>query len=404
MLVPFRLLRLDPHALDDPIAALFGTAVSDPLFSLDALGRAYPALAAALPEGTAKGVRIRLRPGLLSAQGKPIRAEDVIASLERARRRGASALLAAVPAPTRERDPLVVSFPRVDPNVLATALASPITAIVPRGYSPQDPDGSGAFRARFERGALTLERNPNAARGPAFLQRIEVGTASDLADALRAFEGGSVDLGWLGSGLYRPRSGALAFRGTQYGWAILRLGKAAGAWGAPGVAQQLIDSIDPSRLRHLGLENLPRASTRPSSTAQWGGGLARISVAEDAPQLVLIARTLADALSRPNNLVSVSVEPTADLERRRGARDFQMMVDIVRTLGPPGPMTQHALLAAQDPELAKKPPQLPSFDARSVTSTLTLGVIGELWVQGAHAPNQQNLGGWNLGNVFRVRE
>lgn len=81
-----------------------------------------------------------------------------------------------------------------------------------------------------------------------------------------------------------------------------------------------------------------------------------------------------------------------------------MMVDFVRTLGPPGPMTQQALLAAQNPELAKKPPRLTSYDARAVGAGLTLGVVGELWVAGAHAPQHQNLAGWSLGSAFRLPE
>jgi peptide/nickel transport system substrate-binding protein len=402
MVVPFRLRRLDPHALDDPVAALFAAAIADPLFAVDGLGRTYPALAAALPEPTPGGASVKLRPGLVSARGSPIGALDVIASVERARARGARALLADVKRPRRHRsDPLALEFSGAAPAALAQALASPLAAVVPHNFSPTDPDGTGAFAARFAEGALLLTRNDNGARGPAFLEQITVGTVSDLADALRAFEAGSVDVGWLGSGLYRPRRGALPFRGAHYGWAILRVGKTAGRWGAPGLAQQLLDSIDPSRFAHLGLEE-PGPARR--SAVQWGGGPTTIHVLEDAPQLVLIARTLADALGRPGNELTVVVEPYAEIERRRASRDFSMLVDFVRTLGPKGPMTQQALLAAQDPELAKKPPRLPSFDARSVTSTLTLGVIGELWVTGAHAPSCQNLAGWNLGNVFRLPE
>jgi peptide/nickel transport system substrate-binding protein len=299
VVVPFRLRRLDPHVLDDPVAALFASAIADPLFALDALGRVYPALAAALPEPTTGGASVKLRPGLLSARGLPIGAADVIASLERARARGARALLADVAPPRRHRsDPLTLEFSNLAPAALAQTLASPLTAVLPRSYSPFEPDGTGAFAARFAENALTLSRNDQGARGPAFLDRIEVGTASDLADALRAFEVGSVDVGWLGSGLYRPRRGAVPFRGAHYGWAILRLGKAVGKWGAPGVAQQLLDSIEPSRFRHLGLEE-PGPARR--STVHWGGGPASIRVLEDAPQLVLIARTLAAALGRPGN-------------------------------------------------------------------------------------------------------
>lgn len=400
LVVPFRLLRLDPHALDDPIAALFGPAVADPLYALDALGRPYPALAAGLPEATAGGARVKLRDGLVSARGRPLTAVDVASSIERARQRGAAALLARVPAPRRDRrNPLVLEFPQTTPVELAVTLASSLLSIVPRTFTALEPDGTGAFTAHFAAGALRLERNVNAARGSAFLDSIHVDTIADLALALRAFEVGNVDVGWLGAGLYRARPASVSFRGTHYGWAVLRLGKGAGRWGAPGLAQELLDTLAPSRFSHLGLEGLGSAAT---GRVPWGGGPATIHVVEDAPQLVLIARTLAEALGRPGHELTVVTEPHAELERRRSSRDFAMMVDFVRTLGPPGPMTLHALLAAQNPELAKTPPRLTSFDARTVTRTLTLGVIGELWVRGAHGPQHQNLAGWNLGNVSRL--
>lgn len=399
MLVPFRLARLDPHALFDPVASLFGHAIADPLFALDAFGRVYPALAAALPEPIPGGARVRLRPGLRSARDKPLSARDVIASLARARRQGAAPLLEALGVVRRGRgDPMAVDFVGADANAVARALSSPLLAVLPADFSPLAPDGTGAFAADFENGRLRLTRNNNAARGPAFLERIELATANDLTHALRSFESGSVDVGWLGSGLHRPRRGALAFRGVHYGWAILRLGKVAGAWGAPGVAQGLLDNLDPSRLRHLGLQALSDGR----GGARWGGGPAEVQVLKDAPQLLLIAQSLAEALGNSGHELRVAPRAHAEIERARSTAEYALMVDFVRTLGPNGPMTQVALLVAQDPELARKRPRLDAFDARAIASSLTLGVIGELWVNGAHAAELRDLSGWALGNVWRA--
>ncbi|HEY8942714.1 MAG TPA: ABC transporter substrate-binding protein, partial [Polyangiaceae bacterium] len=311
LVVPYKLLRLDPHALHDPIASLFGAAVADPLYALDTLGRTYPALASGPPELGPSGARVRLRRDLRTARNEPLTARDVLASLERARRRGAAALLGAFgqPSPVRN-DPLAVDFPRAEPAQLAQTLASPLLAVLPKSFSPLEPDGTGAFTARFDKGTLTLSRNGNAARGPAFLDAIEVHTAVDLADALRAFESGAVDVGWLGSGLHRPRRGAVPFRGAHYGWAVLRTGRV-GPWGAPGVAQRLLDGVDPSRLRHLGLEGLPRA--RDPGVA-WGGGPTELHVLEDAPQLISIARTLAEALGRPGHELTVVLKSHPEIE------------------------------------------------------------------------------------------
>ena len=400
--VPWSVQRLDPHELDDPLAALFAAAICDPLYALDSTGRPYPALAEALPEPTAQGARVRLRAGLRSAKNQPLSAADLRASVERAQKRAGAALLADLAALRAVRgDPLALEFVGVNAATLGARLASPLAALLPRGYSPLEPDGTGAFQARLEPGRLLLLRNPNAARGAAFLDRVEVRAFSDLSDALRAFEAGNVDVGWLGSGLHRPRGGAVSFLGAAYGWAVLRTGRVRGGWGAPGVLQQLIDGVDPDRLRHSGLDGLP-TTARPS--AGWGGGPAEVLVADDAPQLALVARTLVTALSRPGHELTLVPTSRVELARRRVTRDFSLWVDFVRNLGPKGPMTQLALLAAVSPELAKKPPRIGDFDARAIARGLTLGVIGELWATGAQAPAFQGLAGWQLGDVSRLAD
>jgi peptide/nickel transport system substrate-binding protein len=393
--VPWGLERIDPHALDDPIAALFAAAIADPLYALDALGRPYPALAAALPQTTARGVELALRPGLVTARGRALDAVDVVASLARARRRGA--LLPEARA-AGASDRLRVVFSGVSSEALLEALVSPLAAVLPRNFSPLAPDATGAFAAELSQGHLLLRRNPDAARGPSFLDAIEVHTAPDLAEALRAFESGAADLGWLGAGLHRARADAAPFRGMGYGWAVLRTGKRAGSWGAPGVAQHLLDGIAPEQLRHLGLENLEAAV--PGSTP-WGGGNVALQVADDAPQLVLIARALAALLSRKGHEIEVILAPRAELSARRGTRDFALMVDFIRALGPGRDRIEEAFLSAENPELAKNLSRRFGANARAVCRTLTLGAIGELWVAGAHDPAFQKLHGWQLGNVFR---
>jgi peptide/nickel transport system substrate-binding protein len=284
------------------------------------------------------------------------------------------------------------------PEELAAALASPLGAILPRNFSPLEPDGTGAFAASLANGRLLLQRNPRAARGPAFLDSIEVRTVADLSEALRAFESGNVDLGWLGAGLHRARPGAEAFRGIGYGWAVLRSGKRAGNWGAPGVAQTLLDGVDPEQLRHLGLEGLGPVS---ATTTGWGGGDAALLVADDAPQLVLIARALAALLGRAGHELTVALTPQSELAARRASRDYTLMVDFVRALGIGRNRVEQTFLLAENPELAKNPSGRFGDDARAVCRTLPLGVIGELWVAGAHDAGFRQVSGWQLGNIFR---
>jgi peptide/nickel transport system substrate-binding protein len=76
------------------------------------------------------------------------------------------------------------------------------------------------------------------------------------------------------------------------------------------------------------------------------------------------------------------------------------------------PLGSHiALAAAVDArsalELMRRPPRLTSFDPRAVTRTLTLGVLGELRVMGAHAADvhlarNPTAQGWDLGSTYRV--
>ncbi|MET0794697.1 MAG: hypothetical protein ABW061_24475, partial [Polyangiaceae bacterium] len=193
---------LDPHSLDDPLSALFAPAVADPLFGIDATGHPYPALASKLPERTNAGVRITLRPELVSARGKAITARDLVFSFKRSQAAGGAAVLSAYRAPTLDvKDPLSVLCADGTPELLARALAHPLTALVPRSFSPLTPDGTGAFLASPGAGTLTLSRNERAARAASYVERIELSRAADLADALRAFEAGQVDVGWLGNGL-----------------------------------------------------------------------------------------------------------------------------------------------------------------------------------------------------------
>jgi len=387
---------LDPHAADDPLSALFAPAAFDPLFAFDANGKPYPALASALPERVAGGARVSLRPELVSARGKALSANDVVFSFKRAQAAGGAAVLSAFRAPLVDaKDALSLRVPDADPEALARALASPLTALVPRGFSPLSPDGTGAFSAALGRGTLTLTRNERAARGAAFLDRVEISAASDLADALRAFEAASVDVGWLGNGLYRPRAGALTLDGPIYGWLVLRTGLDAKTWGAPGIAQQLCSALPADALSHFGVRPLARAEPG----VRWGGGPSSLLVPDDSPHALELGRALEPLLGSPGNEVRATPTPRASWLETRRSRRFSLMLDFVRAANSDATQAAQALLAAMDPALAKRPPQkLGSL--RDVTRTLSLGVLGELHVSGARMPEFEALDSWQLGAVW----
>jgi peptide/nickel transport system substrate-binding protein len=400
--LPLHFAGLDPHSLDDPLSALFAAAIADPLFSLDGSGKPYPTLARALPERTSRGCRITLRPELVSARGKALSGADAVFSLKRAQGLGGAAVLAAFSAPSADsQDRLAVLVPEADPEALARALASPLTALVPRGFSPLAPDGTGAFKATFTSrslstsSSLSLTRNENAARGAAFLDRIELTQATDLADALRAFEVGQVDVGWLGNGLYRKKAGAVPLDGPVFGWIVLRTGLTAKSWGAPGIAGQLTAGLPGAALARFGVHAL----TGAGSAVRWGGGPAPLLVSEDAPHAVELARALEPLLSSDGNEVRATPLPRISYLEARRSRGFALLLDFVRAEGGDANQSALALLAAVDPALARRPPK----NLRSIldaTRTLPLGIVGELRIAGAHSPEFEGLDAWQLGNVW----
>jgi peptide/nickel transport system substrate-binding protein len=293
-------------------------------------------------------------------------------------------------------DPLSVIFTRTTPDAVARALASPLLALVPRGFSPLAPDGTGAFRVELAKGRALFTRNLNAARGPSYLDAIEVTSASDLADLLRGFESGVTDVGWFGAGLYRSVKDAVAFETPRYALAVLIPGKAAGAWAAPGTLQPLLDGIPAQQLAHLGLRGLP---TSTSGSTRWGGPATNVLVLAGAPQLVALARSVAAALSTPGHELSVLEKSAEELNALRASRQFGLLVDCVRAAGSSERELEQLLRTAASPEAAARAPKTAPMPPRQLARQLSLGVIGELSVHGSRGAALLGLESWQLGAV-----
>lgn len=395
--IPWPIVSLEPASLNDGFAALFAPAVFEPLYGLDASSNPYPALAEALPEKLDGGCRVRLRPGLKTAAGRALTGADLVATLARARVRGAIGLLGELSTPSVDtKDPLSVVFARTTTDAVARVLASPLLSLVPRNFSPLAPDGCGAFKVELARGRALFSHNPNAARGASFLDAIEVSSATDLAELLRGFEAGQTDVGWFGTGLYRTVKDAIAFEAPRYAFAVLLAGKAAGAWGAPGTLQTLLDAVPSQQLSHLGLKGLP---ARAAGSAAWGGPATSIAVHDGAPQLVAVARALAATLSTPGHELSVLERSAEELLALRASRQFGLLLDCVRApnLGPRD--VEIALRTAASPEAAKRAPKTTSAAPRELGRSLPLGVVGELCCWGSRRAPFIGLEAWQLGAV-----
>jgi peptide/nickel transport system substrate-binding protein len=410
MALPWPLDRVDPHDATDPGAALFGHALFDELYAFEPGGDPFPTLASDLPVVEGSRTIVRLREDLTTAQGQRLDARDALFSIQRARRGAASAWWGDLPTPSlHAKDKLALVFPSTDTSGIARTLSSPLFAVVPRAFDPARPDGTGAMSAMPGPARMILRRNPNAARGPSFLDEIVVDQATDLSASLRSFEGKLTDLGWLGSGLHGARPGAQTFDMGSVAWIVLQTGAEAGAWGGTGVAQRLLDGMAPERFQRFGLGAMPP----PSGSAEWGGRPCELLIREGSAFMGELGRTVSSLLSQPGHEVTVRAAPAAEMAQRRAAGTFCLILGIVRPFFG-GALGSHiALAAAVDPknalELMRRPPRLGTFEPRAVTRTLTLGVLGELRVMGAHAPDihlarNPTAEGWDLGAAYRVTQ
>jgi len=380
--VPWPLGRIDPHSIDDAMAACFGTSLFDALYERDERGSVRPALADGLPEPEGGALRVRIRPAVRFASGQALDATIAAASIERARARGASAWLAGVPPARADSDGL--HFAMGDSAELIRALCSPMVAVLPPHFTPERPDGTGPFRVQTHPdGGLRLTRNSLAAGGPAYLEAVNVLHSADLVTSLRAFESGADDLGWLGSFLHEPRIGAGSFDAGAIAWAILRTGREAGALDVPGMAQALANGV-----RHETLAPLVVGPQWEETAARWTGAPCDLLVRDDAPWLVELARIVAAATSSPSHEIAARPAPPADVLHRRIARAYALMMDVACPAGPGDLGTLIGLATANDAStaraLALHPPRaLPS--PRVATRTMRLGVVGEIRLQGGRA-------------------
>ena len=161
--VPWPVTRIDPHRLDDGMGAIFGNALFETLY-LQSADDVRSLLAESFPAVEGNALRVRVRAGLTFASGRNVEGSDVAFSIARARRLGGAAWLVGVPTPRVEGNDLLFSM--TDRAALMRAFSSPLTAIVPRGFTPDSPDGTGAFRWGWKNSNIILTQNASAISRP----------------------------------------------------------------------------------------------------------------------------------------------------------------------------------------------------------------------------------------------
>jgi peptide/nickel transport system substrate-binding protein len=191
-------LALDPHFYNEIATFSFLGNVYEGLVAFDSQLRLQPALAASWENPNDLTWRFRLRPGIHFHDGRPLGADDVVASLERARnhpRSGVSNFLVGV-VEIRKLDPATIEIVTERPSpVLLNKLC--FILVVPRD-SPAEitaPVGSGPYRlTAFEAGErLVLEAFDGYWGGRPDVGRAEFLVIADATERVDRLVAGTVD-------------------------------------------------------------------------------------------------------------------------------------------------------------------------------------------------------------------
>jgi peptide/nickel transport system substrate-binding protein len=201
----------DPRGPD----ALLERATAAALLTVDGAGRLAPGALSEvpLPEADGRAFRLRVRPGLADAQGRPLGAADVAARLTSLLARGPTSAEAWVALPILGADavlegraPLLAGLEVLGPHELLVTLAFPLPELpwllaTPAAALP----GAGPFSLvregsppRPRPGAVgsapaVLARNDGHHRGRPYADRVEL-HAVDARGAARLLERGALDL------------------------------------------------------------------------------------------------------------------------------------------------------------------------------------------------------------------
>lgn len=395
---PYSVRSIDPHDISDPFAAFFANTLFEPLYGVDQLGRPYPKLARELPLAHPLGSLVALRKNLVSSRGKKLDRKDLLSSLLRSASRGGGAVLAQFGAPKlAPNEDEAVLFPGASPTELAQALSSPLTALVPRSFDPQNPDGCGAFSATLTAAEALLTRNVDAARGPAYLETVTIRTRDSLSDCLRDFETGKSSFGWLGRGLYRPRAGTRLLESETGAWVVLHSGRTAARWGLPGTPSQLLRSLAPEQFARFGL----RVPAPQSPKVNYAGPSCEILTRDDSGYLRELGSALCGLLSNGDSRLSLKTVPHSEIAEAKRSGNFCFLLETLRQAGPRNADKKLSLLHAVDPRLSKRPPRSSAQDAvTEMSRTLPLGVLGDLVLNLGVEANLEVPAPFHLGAVW----
>ncbi len=144
---------------------------------------------------------VKLRQGCTWHDGKPVTADDVVYSFKRIidpddPKNGAGGLAALPASGIRKVDATTVAFHLDEPNsVLTDQLALYTNCIVPEGYNPKKPIGSGPFKLKSFKAGQQIVFEPNAEYWDVvpWVDELQVLEFADTTARVNALMGGTVD-------------------------------------------------------------------------------------------------------------------------------------------------------------------------------------------------------------------
>ena len=387
--LPISTTRIDPHDPHDLSAALLGSSLFEPLYQeLVPGGVVFPTLAAELPKRRARGVSIELRSDLRSASGQSLDARVVAGSLSRAQK-GLPQMRALGRISTL--GPRVLLETSLSTKAVAQLLSAPTSAIVPSGFTPHHPSGTGALFA-IRTGLSVLARNPWSPRGGSYLDAVQLRT-EDLRLCLRSFEKGSSHVALLGQGLHQNGKRGASFSLGIVGSLLLLPGKRLSTFTRAGVLTGELARTPSAGLKALGVQ--PVLS---GPQGKYRGPPLVIDVDAAQPWLFAIAEELARVWNSPQAPIEARGSSAQELASRRRSGDFDAQLLFHREIDP---VALNSVLFAMD---GTPPPRSPSKTTLEWTARrLRLGFLGFLKAFGVMSPaveGADSKGRFALENTF----
>lgn len=269
----------DPTRADGPFEEAVNAAVFDTLYRVSPDGRVHPQLAARLPVREPGRFRIHLRRGVRRHDGRPLRASDVLASLQRAATspeagwllEGVARRGSALDARANDADGTLEVRPvRADVPLARMLAARPLAIAASR--DARSAVGTGPFSAELDGGRLRLRAFRYAPEGAPYLESITFEPPASRDDELRRFELGRLDGSWIGESLYGGRPVRPVRQVAGPGRApVLLVRNPRGALSADVAWGALAGAVDRERLERVGLSASDRLQ-RALPAAEVPGG------------------------------------------------------------------------------------------------------------------------------------